>query len=148
MWSARNLVSVSRTIIEHRLGTDPTVHPKKQKLRKMSNEKTKVVKAEVHRLLEAKFVEPIDYPTWLTNVVMVQKKNRKWRMCIDFTSLNKACPKDNFPLLRIDNIIDPVAACEVMSLLSYFLGYHQIYMKKEDKTKTSFITPFDTYCFV
>jgi hypothetical protein len=68
---------------------------------------------------------------------MVQKKNRKWRMCIDFTNLNKACPKDNFPLPRIDKIVDSVAGCEVMSLLDCFLGYQQIYMKKEDKAKTS-----------
>jgi hypothetical protein len=88
------------------LGIDPSVRPKKQRLRKMSDEKTEAAKAEVHRLLEAKFIEPIAYPTWLANVVMVQKKSGKWRMCIDFTSLNKACPKDNFPLPRIDKIID------------------------------------------
>jgi hypothetical protein len=64
----------------------------------MSDEKTEAAKAEVHRLLEARFIEPIAYPTWLANVVMVQKKSGKWCMCIDFTSLNKACPKDNFPL--------------------------------------------------
>jgi queuine/archaeosine tRNA-ribosyltransferase len=69
-------------------------------------------------------------------------------MCIDFTSLNKACPKDNFPLPRIDKIVDSAAGCEVMSLLDCFSGYHQIYMKEEDKASTSFITPFDTYCFV
>jgi hypothetical protein len=78
------------------------VRPKKQRLRKMSDEKTEAAKAEVHRLLEANFIEPVAYPTWLSNVVMVQKKNDKWRMCIDFTSLNKACLKDNFPLSRID----------------------------------------------
>jgi hypothetical protein len=72
----------------------------------MSNEKTEATKAEVHHLLEAKFIEPIAYPTWLANVVIVQKKNGKWHMCIDFTSLNKACPKDNFPLSRIDKIVD------------------------------------------
>jgi hypothetical protein len=114
----------------------------------MFNEKTKAAKAEVHRLLEAKFIEPIAYPTWLANVVMVQKKSGKWRMCIDFTSLNKACPKDNFPLPRIDKIVDSAAGCEVMSLLDCFFGYHQIYMKGQDKASTSFITPFGTYCFV
>jgi hypothetical protein len=87
------------------LGIDPSVRPKKQRLRKMSDEKTEAAKAEVHRLLEAQFIEPIAYPTWLANVVMVQKKSGKWRMCIDFTSLNKACPKDNFPLPRIDKIV-------------------------------------------
>jgi hypothetical protein len=114
----------------------------------MSDEKTEAAKAEVHRLLEAKFIEPVAYPTWLYNVVMVQKKSGKWRMCIDFTSLNKACPKDNFPLPRIDKIVDSAAGCEVMSLLDCFSGYHQIYMKEEDKASTSFITPFGTYCFI
>jgi hypothetical protein len=79
---------------------------------------------------------------------MVQKKSSKWRMCIDFTSLNKVCPKDNFLLPRIDKIIDSAAGCEVMSLLDCFSRYHQIYMKEEDKASTSFITPFGTYCFI
>jgi hypothetical protein len=98
--------------------------------------------------LEARFIEPIAYPTWLANVVMVQKKSGKWRMCIEFTSLNKDCPKDNFPLPRIDKIVDSAAGCEVMSLLDCFSGYHQISMKEEDKASTSFITPFGTYYFV
>jgi hypothetical protein len=147
-WSALDLVGVSRSIIEHILGIDPSVRPKKQRLRKMSDEKTEAAKAKVHHLLEANFIEPAAYPTWLANVVMVQKKSGKWWMCIDFTDLNKACPKNNFPLPRIDKIIDSAAGCEVMSLLDCFSGYHQIYMKEEDKASTSFITPFDTYCFI
>jgi hypothetical protein len=70
-WSALDLVRVSRTIIEHSLGIDPSVRPKKQRLRKMSDEKTEAAKAEVHRLLEANFIEPVAYPTWLANVVML-----------------------------------------------------------------------------
>jgi hypothetical protein len=147
-WSALDLVGVSRTVIEHSLGINPSVRPKKQRLRKMSDEKTEATKVEVHRLLEANFIEPVAYPTWLANVVMVQKKSGKWSMCIDFTNVNKACPKDNFPLPRIDKIVDSAAGCEVMSLLDCFSGYHQIYMKEEDKASTSFITPFGTYCFL
>jgi hypothetical protein len=69
-------------------------------------------------------------------------------MCIDFTNLNKACPKDNFRLPQIDKIVDTAACCEVMSLLDCFSGYQQIYMKEEDRASTSFITPFGVYCFV
>ncbi len=125
-WSTLDLVGVCRSIIEHSLGIDPSVRPKKQRLRKMFDEKTEAAKAEVHRLLEARFIEPITFLIWLANVVMVQKKSGKWQMCIDFTSLNKACPKDNFPLPRIDKIVDSAAGCEVMSLLDCFSGYHQI----------------------
>jgi hypothetical protein len=79
---------------------------------------------------------------------MVKKNSSKWQMCIYFTSLNKACPKDNFPLAIINKIVDLVARCQVMSLVDCFSGYHKIYMKEGDKATTSFITPFDTYCFV
>jgi hypothetical protein len=79
---------------------------------------------------------------------MVKKANGKWRMCIDFTDLNKACPKDEFPLPRIDSLVDAAALSELMSLLDYYSGYHQIWMKKEDEPKTSFITPSGTYCYL
>jgi hypothetical protein len=69
-------------------------------------------------------------------------------MCIDFTDLNKACPKDEFPLPRIDSLVDAVASSELMSLLDCYSGYHQIWMKKEDEPKTSFITPSGTYCYL
>jgi hypothetical protein len=79
---------------------------------------------------------------------MVKKANGKWRMCIDFTDLNKACPKDEFPLLRIDSLVDAAASSELMSLLDCYSGYHQIWMKKEDEPKSSFITPSGTYCYL
>jgi hypothetical protein len=71
---------------------------------------------------------------------MVKKANGKCRMCIDFTDLNKACPKDEFPLPRIDSLVDAATSSELMSLLDCYSGYHQIWMKKKDEPKTSFIT--------
>jgi len=79
---------------------------------------------------------------------MVPKKNGNWRMCIDLSTLNKFCPKDEFPLPRIDTLVDAAAGSEMLSMLDCFSGYHQIFMKKLDEKKTSFTTPFDTYCYV
>jgi hypothetical protein len=79
---------------------------------------------------------------------MVKKANGMWRMCIDFTYLNKACPKDEFPLPRIDSLVDAAATSELISLLDCYLGYHQIWMKKEDEPKPSFTTPNGSYCYL
>jgi hypothetical protein len=147
-WSAKDLQGVDRDIIEHTLETDEKIHPKKQKLGKMSEEKVKTVEAEVQRLQDAKVIREVLYPVWLVNTVPVKKKNGKWRMCVDFTDLNKACKKNDFPLERVDKIVDDAANSEMLSLLDMFSGYHQIRVRREDEEKTSFITPFGTFCFV
>jgi hypothetical protein len=121
---------------------------KKQNLRKKSEEKVKAVEAEVQRLQDAKVIREVLYPVWLANTVPVKKKNGKWRMCVDFTDLNKACKKDDFPLERVDKIVDDAANSEILSLLDMFSGYHQIRVRREDEEKTSFITPFETFCFL
>ena len=80
------------------------------------------------------------HPTWLDNPVVVRKANGKWRLCIDYTDINKACPKDPFPLPRIDQTVDSTAGCDLLSFLDAYSGYHQIFMTKEDEEKTAFIT--------
>ena len=102
-WPASDHRSVSRDIIEHKLDIDPSIRPKKQKLRKMSDDKVTSVKEEVQRMLDARVIREVKYPTWLSNTVLVKKKNENWRMCINFIDLNKAWPKDDFPLLRVDS---------------------------------------------
>jgi hypothetical protein len=114
----------------------------------MSDDKAEGARNEVKRLLRADVIREVTYPEWLANTVMVKKANVKWRLCIDFTDLNKACPKDEFPLPRIDSLIDAAATSELMSLLDFYSGYHQIWMKKDDEPKTSFITPSGTYCYL
>jgi hypothetical protein len=147
-WTTNYLCGVNRDVIEHSLNVDPSFRPRKQRLRKMSDDKAEGARNEVKRLLSARVIREVTYPEWLANTVMVKKANGKWRMCIGFTDLNKACPKDEFPLPRIDSLVDAAASLELMSLLDYYSGYHQIWMKREDEPKTSFITPSSTYCYL
>jgi hypothetical protein len=147
-WTTNDLCGVNRDVIEHSLNVDPSFRPRKQRLRKMSEDKAEGARNEVKRLLSAGVIREVTYPEWLANTVMVKKANGKWKMCIDFTDLNKACPKDKFPLPRIDSLVDAAASSELMSLLDCYSGYHQIWMKKEDEPKTSFITPSGTYCYL
>jgi hypothetical protein len=130
------------------LQVSPTARPKKQKIRKMTEEKVEATKAEVQRLLDTGFIREVVYHVWLANVLMVRKKNSKWWMCMDFTDLNKCCPKDDFPLERIDKIVDSVVGCKMMALLDCLSGYHQIWLRKEDEEKISFIIPFGTFCYL
>jgi hypothetical protein len=147
-WTTNDLCGVNRDVIEHSLNVDPSFRPRKQRHRKMSDDKAEGAQNEVKRLLSAGVIREVTYPEWLTNTVMVKKANGKCRMCIDFTDLNKACPKDEFPLQRINSLVDATSSSELMSLLDCYSGYHQIWMKKEDEPKTSFITPSGTYCYL
>jgi hypothetical protein len=114
----------------------------------MSEEKITARKMDVQWLLDVGYIRDVEYPTCLANVVIVKKKNKKWRMYIEFTNLNRGCPKDDFPLSRIDKVVDSAAGCEMMVVLDCFSGYHQIWLHKEDGEKTSFVTPSNTYCYI
>ena len=95
----------------------------------------------------AQFIKEVYYPDWLANVVMVKKASGKWRMCIDFTDLNKACPKDSYPLPRIDQLVDSTAGHQLLSFMDAFSGYNQIKMDEADQEKTSFITSQGLFCY-
>ena len=102
---------------------------------------------EVNKLLAANFIREVHYPEWLANMVMVKKANGKWRMCVDFTDLNQACPKDSFPLPRIDQLVDSTAGHKLLTFMDAFSGYNQIQMAEEDQEKTAFITSQRLYCY-
>ena len=89
----------------------------------------------------------MQYSEWLTNVVVVRKKNEKWRVCIDFTNLNQACPNDSFPLPHID-MLDTTAGHEFLSFMDAFFGYNQVLMHPDDQEKTSFITEWGIFCYI
>ena len=90
------------------------------------------IKTEVVKLKQAGAIKEIFYPQWLANTVVVKKKTGKWRVCVDFTNLNKACPKDHFPMLRIDQLVDATVGHPRMSFLDAFQGYHQTPLAVED----------------
>jgi hypothetical protein len=119
-WTANNLCGVNKDVIEHSLNVDLAFRPKKRRLQKMSEDKAEGARNEVKRLLSAGVIREVTYMEWLANTVMVKKANGKWRMCIDFIDLNKACPKDEFPLPRIDSLVDAAASSELMSLLDCY----------------------------
>ena len=99
------------------------------------------VKEEVDKLHKVKFIKVVLYPQWVANIVPVIKKNGQVRICIDFWDLNRACPKDDFPLPHIDLIIDNTTSYEMLSFMDRFSGYNQIQLAEEDQDKTSFTTP-------
>ena len=106
------------------------------------------IKEEVRKQIDAGFLITSEYPQWLANIVPVPKKDGKVRMCVDYRDLNKASPKDNFPLPHIDVLVDNTAKCKVFSFMDGFSGYNQIKMAPEDREKTSFITPWGAFCYI
>jgi hypothetical protein len=148
-WCLADMPGSPRELTEHELKIFPSAKPIKQSMRRYNPEKARSMGEEINRLLEAKFIREIKEATWLSPPVMVEKKDTKiYRMCIDFTALNKHCPKDYFPLPRIDQIIDSTAGYERLSFLDAYSGYNQIRLKVEDKDKTAFITPHGVYCYM
>ena len=129
----------------HHLNVNPVITPKKQAPWRPSKEHTDAMREEVARLKRAGAIKEIFYPEWLANTVVVRKKSGKWRVCIDFTDLNKACPKDPFLMPRIDRLVDSTAGHPRMSFLDTFQGYHQIPLAAEDQKKTAFVTPVGNY---
>ncbi|KAI5349264.1 hypothetical protein L3X38_002151 [Prunus dulcis] len=105
------------------------------------------MRAEVDRLSSIRFIREVDYPTWLANVVMVRKPRKSWRICVDYTNLNRACPKDSFPLPRIDQLVDATVGHALLSFMDAYSGYNQIFMHPEDQAHTSFITDRGLYCY-
>jgi hypothetical protein len=138
---------IPRDVAEHSLDNRARARPVKQSLRRFDEEKCRAIGEEVHKLLAAGFIKEVFHPEWLASPVLVKKKDGKWRMCVDYTGLNKACPKVPYPLPRIDQIVDSTAGCETLSFLDAYSGYHQIKMKESDQLATSFITPFGMYCY-
>ena len=146
-WKQEDMGGIDPQGITHKLNVAPSFKPVKHKRRSFSSERQKAINEEVSKILQARAIREVYYPDWLANVVFVKKANGKWRLCIDFTDLNWACPKDNFPLPRIDLIVDTIAGHELLSFMDAFSSYNQIRMDPNDQEKTSFVIGQGTYCY-
>ena len=131
---------IDPAVITHKLNVSPSFKPVKQKRRRFAPKRQKAINEEVGKLLQANSIREVEYPEWLANVVLIKKVNGKWRLCIDFTYINRACLKDSFSLPRIYLIVDATAGLELLSFMNAFSGYNQISMDPNDQEKTSFVT--------
>ncbi|KAJ0835617.1 putative nucleotidyltransferase, Ribonuclease H [Helianthus annuus] len=142
------MIGISKDIITHKLGIDRSFKPIHQKWRKFAPERNAIIQKEVDKLLRAGMIREVKYPRWLASVVVVQKKNGKWRVYVDFTNLNKACPKDPFPLPHIDSMVDATAGHELLTFMDASSGFQQIQMEPSDQEDTAFMTPTGIYYYI
>jgi len=134
-WSAADLPGVDPNVASHKLSVYKEARYVSQKKCKLGEERRQAAKIEAEKLLSAGFIDEAHYTTWLSNVVLVKKANGKWRMCMDYTDLNKACPRDAYPLPNIDRLVDGAAGNRVLSFLDAYSGYNQIPMATADMHK-------------
>ena len=146
-WSASDMPDIDPDFLCHHLTMDPKVRPVRQRRRKFIEERCLVVQEETKKLLSVGHIREIQYPEWLANVVLVKKANRKWRMCVDITDLNKACPKDLYPLPSIDVLVDSASGCKMLRFWDAFSGYNQMKMHPRDECKMTFMTETCCYCY-
>ena len=138
---------IDPSVITYRLNVYPSSKLIRQKKRVFAPERDNAIKKEIQKLTTAQFIWEVYCPNWLANVVMVKKVNGKWRMCVNFTDLNKACPKDSYPFPRIDQLVDSTAGHQLLSFMDAFSGYNQIKMDEANQEKTSFITSQGLFCY-
>ncbi|KAK5813348.1 hypothetical protein PVK06_028797 [Gossypium arboreum] len=146
-WSYQDMLGLNTDIVVHRLPIKEECRPVQQKLRRMRPDILLKIKEEVKKQFDTGFLQVVKYLEWVANIVPVPKKAGKVRMCVDYQDLNKASPKDNFPLPHIDTLVDNTAGYSLFSFMDGFSGYNQIKMHPEDMEKTTFVTMWGTFCY-
>ena len=146
-WTYDEMPSLDLGLVVHSLNVDPGIKPVVQPDRVFHTEINAQITQEVKKLQVAGFIKPIQYPKRLSNIVPMKKKNGQIRCCMDFRNLNKACLKDEFPLLNIDLLVDSVARSSIFSFMDKYSGYNQIYMAAKDAEKIAFRTPIGNFYY-
>ncbi|GJQ96084.1 reverse transcriptase domain-containing protein [Tanacetum coccineum] len=146
-WKPDDMTDVTRHIAKHWLNIREGCPPVRQKRRSQAADRNQAIQEEVEKLVDACIMKAVHYHNWLSNPVMVKRHDDSWRMCVDFKDLNKACPKDSYPLPKIDWTVESLCGFPFKCFLDAYKGYHQIKMAKEDEDKTTFITSQGVFCY-
>ena len=121
-----NVLLSSKSSWSQQLNASSSYRPMRQNRRHLAPKRAQAMRDKVAKLIEADLIHKVYYPKWLSNMVLVKKPNRKWRMCIDYTDLNKACPKDSYSLPSINQLMDATSEFQLMSFMDAFSDYNQI----------------------
>jgi hypothetical protein len=140
-WDYTEMPGLDRSIVEHRLPLKLGFRPFQQRARQMKAEVLEEVKKEVEKMIAASFIRPCRYTEWISSIVPVQKKDGQWRVCVDFRDLNRATPKDEYPMPVAETLINAAAGHKMLSFMDDNAGYNQIFMAPEDIHKTAFRVP-------
>ncbi|XP_072076564.1 uncharacterized protein [Arachis hypogaea] len=146
-WTPADMPGIDPNFICHKLAVNPNARPVRQKKRNLGIERKNAATVETHKLLDAGFIRELRFSSWLANVVMVKKSSEKWCISVDFTDLNKACPKDSYPLSNIDRLVDDTSGYQLLSFMDAYSGYNQIQMHPDDEDKTTFVTDQGNFCY-
>jgi hypothetical protein len=144
-WKYSDLKTYNTEIIQHKIPLNKDTKPFRQKLRSFSPILLPFMEKEIKKMLDAKIIIPLRYSEWIANLVPVRKKNGETSLCVDFRNLNKFSRKDNYPLPKMEHILQKVSGASVMSFIDGFSGYNQIELHPDDKEKTTFTTPWGTF---
>jgi len=146
-WEYSDLKTYDKKIIRHKIPLEKDTIPFKQKLRPINPLLLPLIEKEIKKLLAAKIIVPLRYSKWIANLVVVRKKSGEIRLCVDFINLNKCSKKDNYPLPKIEHLLQKVSGAKVTSFLDGFSGFNQIVVHPDDQEKTAFTTPWGTFMY-
>ena len=146
-WSYADLKTYGTSLIKHKISLKPDVKPYQQKLRRMNPVLLPTIEKELEKFLDAQIIVPLRYSSWVANLVPVRKKNGEIRLCVDFRNLNKSSLKYNYPLPKMDQLLQKVSGANKLSMLDGFSSYNQILVKSEDREKKTISTPWGTFMY-
>jgi ribonuclease HI len=147
-WGYEDLKAYDTSIIQHRIPIKENQKPFRQKLRRINPKLLPLIEKEIKKMYDAKIIVPLRFSKWVSNLVPTCKKTGEIRLCIDFRNLNKASLKDNYPLPKMDHLLQRVVGSSLISLLDGFSGYNQVLVHPDDQEKTAFTTPWGTFMYV